>query len=475
MASFSSFERRRIQMGFLDPELESAFDASTQNSMVVRTRVAILLGFVLNAIFIYLDFLLTSSTEGAHRVLAIRFGFVMPSLVAGMALTFVPFFKRHIQGLGAAILIVHGIGDSWMTLAGPLPNEFYVLAMVVITVFAHTFAVLRFVNGFLVGASLFAIFEYVDLFLLGNPPGIRIMNGIYVFSINLLGLIASRTIEDHTRREFVQSINLDEEKRVIQRRNISIESELALARNIQAALMPHQSPMPSIAFYYKPMDKLGGDFIDLVRFRGEKKTGVFISDVSGHGVPAAFITAMMKSLLTRSDLIRHDPAAVLGQLNQGLWGQTCGNFVTAVYGIFDPETRIFTFAGAGHPSPFIIGPETVRRLEGYHQGVPLGLEPENPAGHGPAQYVNHSVELKAGEKIFLFTDGLTEAIPMRTPDRNHQQDFEALGLMDAFREFRKLSSAMFIQSVAARLVAFRGADSFEDDVCMICIEAERGV
>jgi serine phosphatase RsbU (regulator of sigma subunit) len=467
------FEHRPFLLTFRDRPLEEAFNESGLHQKVVRTRVAIILGLLLNILFVYFDVHLPD--DGTRRALLVRFGFIVPFLLLGMGLSFFGFFKRRIQELGIAVLLCHAVGNGWMSVVAPMPEGFLILAMIVITVFAHTFAVLSFPRAIATGLAIFAVFGVTAAVFLRHPGNLMIMNGTYLFSINLLGLIATWTIEHHARRAFVQNIVIGDEKRALLRRNQNIESELELARKIQRALIPQHSPHPSIAFFYKPMDKLGGDFIDLIPLADDGRTGVFISDVSGHGVPAAFITAMVKSVLNQAGNLRLDPAALLGHLNQALLGQTNGNFVTALYGVFDPGAGTFVYAGAGHPAPFVVGTERIERLDRVRQGMPLAMRSSRWMEAEGKGFRNSSLALDAGEKLLLFTDGLTEVVHERSRDRDGlPRDFEQEALPAALEEFRRLPSGLFVQELSNRLVAYRGGDSFDDDICMICLESGSG-
>ena len=78
------------------------------------------------------------------------------------------------------------------------------------------------------------------------------------------------------------------------------------------------------------MEQVGGDFYDFYRFRDYRDLGIFLSDVSGHGVSAAFITSMVKTIILQSGYKRNNPAALLSYINKMLLGRTAGNFVTGI-------------------------------------------------------------------------------------------------------------------------------------------------
>ncbi len=157
---------------------------------------------------------------------------------------------------------------------------------------------------------------------------------------------------------------LNEERDRLKLRNDTIEEELAMARKIQQQLVPDASPVPYLHAIYKSMESVGGDFFDFIRFRDSRRLGIFISDVTGHGVPAALITSMIKSMILQAGSHRADPAEFLSYLNGLLVHRTGGNFVTAFYGVFDPDRRTITYSNAGHYPPYLADGDGVVTLEG---------------------------------------------------------------------------------------------------------------
>ena len=256
----------------------------------------------------------------------------------------------------------------------------------------------------------------------------------------------------------------------LEQRNRIMESELDMARDIQLRLLPHRTPNESVSAFYKPMDKVGGDFYDFVVFRDSDMFGVFISDVSGHGVPAAFITSMVKSLIRHDRERLKDPASLLASINHFLINKTNGNFVTALYGLYDPESRMFTYCNAGHSRPYLITQGKAVKIISQHKGVPLAIYDTDELTQKNLVYQNQTIELAPGNKLFLYTDGLTEAIPAHV-SCPPVDDFETKHLLNVFEEVSEMNSMDVLKHIVSRLVDFRGSESFDDDVCMICLDA----
>jgi sigma-B regulation protein RsbU (phosphoserine phosphatase) len=135
-----------------------------------------------------------------------------------------------------------------------------------------------------------------------------------------------------------------------ERRLQSIENELVIAREIQASIIPENSPETSglrIAAAYRPMTYVAGDFYDFIPV-DRHRLGLLVADVSGHGVPAALIASMIKVAMRSVLPCAHDPREVLRTLNRSLSGQLRNQFVTASYLWIDTEKRTALYSAAGH-------------------------------------------------------------------------------------------------------------------------------
>jgi serine phosphatase RsbU (regulator of sigma subunit)/HAMP domain-containing protein len=290
---------------------------------------------------------------------------------------------------------------------------------------------------------------------------------------NLERIVEERTHELELEKARVEekTLELERERNELKGRNEIMEYELEMARKIQMQMIPTRCPIPGLAFYYKPMDKVGGDFFDFIEYPGGK-IGIFLSDVSGHGVPAAFITSMIKTNLIQIAPYISNPANMMSHLNSSMMNQTGENFVTAMFGIYDPTTREFNFSNAGHNSPYLVSSEGVAVIKPKERGVPLAVLSNMQLEKKNKIYSNQSIVLPADAKLLLYTDGLTEAVHVMEKDSAEQtQDFESSGLTRVMTENRKLDSNAFVEKIVENLVCFRGSDSFDDDICLICIDA----
>jgi sigma-B regulation protein RsbU (phosphoserine phosphatase) len=186
-----------------------------------------------------------------------------------------------------------------------------------------------------------------------------------------------------------------------ERRLLSIENELAIAREIQNSILPTTVPElkdTRIAAAYHPMTAVAGDFYEFIPV-DQNRAGFLVADVSGHGVPAALIASMIKvamqSVVSQAD----DPAKVLRGLNRNLAGQLRGQFVTAAYLWLDTKIRRALYSAAGHPPLLRWRQGKLERIES--NGLPFGFAADS-------EYPVCALPLNAGDRFLLYTDGVTD-------------------------------------------------------------------
>lgn len=260
------------------------------------------------------------------------------------------------------------------------------------------------------------------------------------------------------------SDDLARERTTLRDRNEIIEHDLMLARRIQENLIPAAPVRNFISAVYRPMDEVGGDFYDFITFDDSEAIGIFLSDVSGHGVPAAFITSMIKTVLLQAGERLKDPAALLLYMNEVLQCQTAGNFVTSFYALFEPRSRTLVYSNAGHPQPYLINGERVTQLQGG-KNTAIAIFPNNLLVKANKTFLNYRETLDPGAKLLLFTDGLVETRPV-----GGLQFFEYGPMKNVFSRHANVSCTAFLNAIMTALIDFRQTDSFDDDICMICLD-----
>lgn len=275
---------------------------------------------------------------------------------------------------------------------------FYLLALMFATIFGRRSSLQMLPLGLMITFCFMpmsmALFATTGLLLdgLGLSMGLLIAGG---FSM------ASYLMERDRRHREVQFALLTERAE-----RSRMDGELDVARRIQMSLLPPaESDIASgleIACNIEPAQTVGGDFYDYVQ-RPDGKIFFSIGDVSGKGVPASLFMALSKSLWTSAALVHGDLANLQEQANRDITRDNRDQmFVTGVACLFDPETMILKYSGAGHDMPILARPGEQTRALPEASGPPLGL------GDGLSFPIGE-VLLRPGDLICLFTDGLTEA------------------------------------------------------------------
>jgi sigma-B regulation protein RsbU (phosphoserine phosphatase) len=204
---------------------------------------------------------------------------------------------------------------------------------------------------------------------------------------------------------FVLAVGYVAVERVLlsERRLLSMEQELALAREIQNSILPSRTPEVHglrIAAAYYPAASVAGDFYEFVQI-DERRAGLLIADVSGHGVPAALIASMIKIAMQAVEANADDPSKLLNGLNRILTQQLNGQFVTAAYLYVDTGSRVARYSGAGHPPLLHWRSSTHELAPVQSNGLLFGVSKE-------AEYPTIEIPFAARDRFLLYTDGLIE-------------------------------------------------------------------
>ena len=197
------------------------------------------------------------------------------------------------------------------------------------------------------------------------------------------------------------------EQRLVQERieRERIEQELRVARRIQQASLPKETPTLAgwqVSPFYQPAREVGGDFYDFFEL-DDGRVGVVVGDATGKGIPAALLAEATSNMLraVAQALDSTSPGKVLERVNETLLARIPPNmFVTCFYAILEPESGSLTYANAGHDLPYLHRNGDAEELRA--RGMPLGLMPG-------MSYEEKEIELDVGEGVFFYSDGLVEA------------------------------------------------------------------
>lgn len=234
------------------------------------------------------------------------------------------------------------------------------------------------------------------------------------------------------------------------------EQELQRASEIQHSLLPREIPqLPGIAVAtaWHPARAVGGDYFDVLRLDANR-LAICIADVSGKGVPAALLMANVQASLRASVRELDSPARVCGIVNGMLCESIAANkFVTFLCGVLDAKTRTFVYCNAGHPYPILVSAGAVYTLD--QGGAVLGVFPS-------WIYQDSSINLKCGDRLLLFTDGITEA-------EDAKGDEFGVERVAAFGKAHASSSAADLnEQLLAQVSDYCGAQ-FQDDATLVVL------
>jgi phosphoserine phosphatase RsbU/P len=293
--------------------------------------------------------------------------------------------------------------------------------------------------------------------------------GIFVVRDNLtfFGLSGGRTIEPIGFLVFVGCLGYLAAARSLSNEQglLAIQKELEIARQIQSSILPRDIPRIAgldIAATYQPMTAVAGDFYDFLVV-DEKRVGILVADVTGHGVPAALIASMLKAVFSAQSARAEDPSQVLVGLNNSLCGKFEDYFVSAAYLFIDAEKQIFRYAAAGHP-PLIAGsvngakPAVFQALES--NGFLLGIFPD-------ATYCNLERPFVPGDRCVLYTDGVIEA-------KNAAEEEFGIPRSRSFLETKSsLAAAPVLAAFLDEIARWSGkaeGRTQEDDITLVAID-----
>ncbi|HKW33512.1 MAG TPA: SpoIIE family protein phosphatase [Candidatus Acidoferrum sp.] len=234
------------------------------------------------------------------------------------------------------------------------------------------------------------------------------------------------------------------------------------AREIQERLLPKQIPQApglEISGSWSPARIVGGDYFDVFRL-GESKLGLCIGDVSGKGMPAALLMCNLQAVVKALATEGTSPRELVAKANRVMWVNTTEDkFITLFYAVVDAEARTLQFTNAGHNAPVLTHQDgTQVRLE--EGGLILGAFQE-------AAYAQGQIDLRRGDRLVMFTDGVTEAV------NGEDEEFGEKRLVAASLRGRQLSAEDLHRFLLDLVTEFCGGE-FEDDATVLVVAVSWG-
>ena len=241
-----------------------------------------------------------------------------------------------------------------------------------------------------------------------------------------------------------------------------IITELNTAKTIQAHSVPTVfPPFPDrkefdIFAVMKPAREVGGDFYNF-GFVDDDHLALMIGDVSGKGIPAALFMMVSNILLTNTTSMGKNPAEVLASVNNNLFEHNRAEmFVTIWLGILELSTGKMIAANAGHEYPAVMSEGQYKLLKDPHGFVAAGLK--------DMEYTNYEIQLRPGDRLFVYTDGVPEAT------NEAEELFGTRRMIDVLNLEPGAEPEKVLQNIQEGIDAFVGSAEQFDDLTMLCLK-----
>lgn len=250
-----------------------------------------------------------------------------------------------------------------------------------------------------------------------------------------------------------------------------LQKDLDSAARIQQSLLPKASPAlegVEAAWEFIPCAHLAGDFLNVFAL-DERHVAMYVLDVTGHGASAALLSVTLSRWLSavphESCLYQPDetttsgfriarPVEVATYLNERfLAAPGIAQYFTLVYGVLDVQERRLIYTAAGHPGPIHVPSSGSVKMHDS-TGLPIGMLSD-------VEYGEQTVDLAPGDRLFLFTDGVTEAID------DTEEDFGKVRLLETLEEARGVPLGESLQRVVSRVREWQGRDVGYDDLSLL--------
>lgn len=244
-----------------------------------------------------------------------------------------------------------------------------------------------------------------------------------------------------------------------------MKQSLALAKEIQQQLLPDSAPACQgfdLAGQSLYCDETGGDYFDFIELKGpgQRRLGLAVGDVSGHGIGAALVMATARGVL-HSLVERHgsDLETLCSELNYQLSRCTSDSyFMTLFYGVLDPVERSLCWISAGHaPIFFYRADGQIEEL--YSTGIPLGIIEDTRHEMAPL------IKFVSGEILLIGTDGIWETQNMSG------EMFGAERVCELLVRHAEVGAASIAEHIISELINFRGDQTQDDDITLMVIKA----
>jgi len=272
--------------------------------------------------------------------------------------------------------------------------------------------------------------------------------------------------DDFTKTIEKSRIEIERFQKQLQKEYVlkAFEEDLSAAAKIQDALLPKlKGPFKdnsriNVASFIEPAKWGGGDFYDIFAI-DEHRVGFIIADVSGKGIPAAVFMYLSRTTLRIYSTLHDLPSEVLSAANNYLNIDNDNSmFVTVFYGILNTQTQELTYSNAGHNPPYLISDSNVKLVE-TTKNMALGIMPDLP-------YSDRSISFKPGDKLFMFTDGVSECM------NESNEEFDEKRIVQVLNDNSNEGVVSLVEKMNQELVHFQGNAEQHDDITILSFQLD---
>lgn len=248
-----------------------------------------------------------------------------------------------------------------------------------------------------------------------------------------------------------------ERRRALRRRQQAQQMEEMEAQEVQRGLMLRKTPQIrgcEISAAWRPARFVGGDYLDVMKF-DEHRAGLCIADVAGKGLPAALLMSNLQAAVKALASNTVAPRDLCEKLNQIVCGNvSAGKFITFFYALLDTARKRLIYSNAGHNPPILL----------HREGAPVRLDQGGVVlgEFGDGAYDQGEVELRSGDRLLFFTDGITEA------ENSQGEEFGEARLIEILVNHRHLT-AVELQKRLMTGVSEYCDHNFRDDATLIAL------
>ena len=283
------------------------------------------------------------------------------------------------------------------------------------------------------------------------------------------------TITGLEQRLATRNQELEKANAALTESTIRTQRDLQLAAKVQESFLPRSLPTVAgvrFAWTFQPCTELAGDSLTVSALDADN-VGMYVLDVSGHGVAASLLAVAANRALSptsgsdslmiqrgadNAEISAIPPSEVATRLSQKFaWEESGGHFITMFYGLLNVKARRFTYASAGHPPAIHLGSSGAELLD--QSGPIIGLG---------ESYEQQEIVLIPGDRIYMYSDGVTEAM------NGDRVQFGTSNLCRLIEQTKTLSLDESINSVLQALHDWRG-DVAKDDISILALELDRKI